>query len=399
MRRIASLVVLGCVVWGLGCSTPAAVAAAGDALPVQDIDFGENPVAGDAAPKDGGQEILFGPQIPAKVCKGKGEIGECDTSDECASGQHCDPCTKVCAPERVLCDPCENDAQCKKALVDGKAGSVCLAYPTGNFCGLVCLGTAGCPQGFSCEKVTGADQMQCIPKTKSCAPGSGVCKADGDCPYTLVCNPEFKACVKGCLADESCPSGKVCSLGHCVPPCAVKADCSKLSAEADCVDQHCKIPGGCLSSIECVAPQTHCDLKSHKCVPGCEVDADCKDYAKVCEAGACVKKGCTENWQCAYQEICDVAKATCVKAEGPFCAPCDEKDDKVTACGGKPNACFGFKDAEDKDKGQFCGLVCGSEPGGPCPQGWACQELKDDKGAPKGKFCLRPCYTKPVGVP
>jgi hypothetical protein len=324
----------------------------------------------------------------------------CDDDGNCASGEYCDDCTRTCRKSRKTCEPCEADEQCAKALVDSKPWSACLSYQGGgSFCGLGCLSDAGCGQGFQCLAVAGLSVKQCIPKTGSCAAGSGSCKVDGDCPFQFVCNPDYGACIKGCTSDTMCATGTVCSLSHCVPPCAADGDCATFSTDAKCLEQHCKFPGGCLVSDECPDKQTHCDLKVHKCVPGCEVDADCKDLSEQCQGGQCAKKGCTKNWQCGYFQVCDVPTGQCQPAQGKYCDPCDPNDENVAACGGKPQKCFGFKDQAGADKGNFCGITCGAEAGGPCPQGWACQELKDDKGASQGKYCLRPCYSKPVGGP
>jgi hypothetical protein len=331
-------------------------------------------------------------------CKGKNEDGECDLIATCGTGDYCDPCTKKCVKERLLCDPCSDDVQCKNAVVDKKPGSACLAYKSGgSFCGLMCLSNAGCPKGFSCVAVEGVPQKQCVPNTGSCAPGSGACSKDGDCPFQFVCSSDWKACVKGCTADGACAQGLVCSLGHCVDPCKADGDCEKLATGAKCDAGHCKFPGGCLSSLECPDKETHCNLATHKCEPGCKDDADCKDAYFQCEGSKCVKKGCDANWQCPYAQVCDVKTGQCQPMTGLHCAKCDPEDKEVKACGGKPNLCFKMQDAQGNDKGAFCGLTCDeTAPGGPCPQGWACKELKDDKGASQGKFCLRPCYSEPV---
>ncbi len=154
-----------------------------------------------------------------------------------------------------------------------------------------------------------------------------------------------------------------------------------------------------MGSDDCATPETHCDVATHLCVPGCVLDSDCKDFGKQCQATKCVTKGCEANYQCAFGQVCDVATGACKKAEGLYCAKCDPNDQDAKACGGKPNACLQFKDAKDQDKGAFCGVTCGSDPGGPCPQGWQCTELKDDKGQSQGKLCLRPCYNTPVAPP
>lgn len=382
----------------LGCSSPAAPAGTADVW--YGTDLGPNPGKADTAGTKGDGA---GPTSDAKSvgdveainCVAPGK-GDCDLSSECGSGQYCDPCLRKCADGRGPCEPCSADVQCKNAVVDGQPGSVCLAYPTGNFCGLACLSAAGCPAGYSCETLAGVTAKQCVPKTKSCAPGSGACKADSDCPYTTVCSVDYGVCIKGCTADANCVAGTVCSLGHCVAPCKADSDCKSLAAEAVCTDQRCKIPGGCLGSEECEAKETHCDMATHKCAPGCVTDSDCKDFGMKCDAAKCVQKGCVKNWECPFGNVCDVATGQCKLAEGLYCAKCDPNDQDVKACGGKPNMCFSMKDAKDQDKGAFCGITCGTDPGGPCPQGYQCTDIKDDKGVSQGKVCIRPCYATPV---
>lgn len=398
-RLIGGLAAAGAVLLA-GCSEPSSGTQGPDVW--YGTDLGANPgkadSAGDAsAAKDttGASDAAAG-DIEATVCVAPGK-GECDSQGECGTGEYCDPCLRKCAAAREVCDPCNADVQCKNAVVDGQPGSACLTYPTGgSFCGRACLSAAGCPKGYSCEQLAGLPAKQCVPNTKTCAPGAGACKLDGDCPFTMVCSVDYGVCVKGCSADEACASGNVCSLGHCVPPCSGDGDCKVLASEAVCVEKKCKIPGGCLGSEECEAKESHCDPATHKCAPGCWTDADCKDFAKKCENTKCVTKGCTKNYECAYGTVCDIPSGQCKPFEGLYCAKCDPNDQEVKACGGKPNACFSFKDAQDQDKGSFCGIVCGSDPAGPCPSGWKCEELKDDKGASQGKFCLRPCYNTPV---
>lgn len=380
------------------CSEPApAASGSGDTVSLTDL-LGPNPGKLDGG--SGGDSATSTDSavgtVAAAQCVAPGK-GECDEASECGSGNYCDPCLRKCQPEREVCEPCDADVQCKNALVDGKPGSVCLAYAAGgSFCGRACLSAAGCPQGYTCESLPGIAALQCVPKTKSCGKAAGACQSDADCPFTTICKVEWGVCAKGCSDDSVCAAGKLCSLGHCVEPCTGDGDCAKISAEAKCVDKKCKIPGGCLAAEECPAKETHCDPKTHKCAPGCKTDFDCKDFANKCEASKCVPKGCTKNWECPYFHVCDAATGQCKKAEGLYCAKCDASDQDAKACGGKPNACFKFQDAEGKDKGEFCAIACGSDPAGACPQGWQCKDIKDDKGNSQGKLCLRPCYSVPV---
>lgn len=325
---------------------------------------------------------------------------QCDVDSHCGSGQYCDPCARTCKPVRKLCDPCSADHECAKSVVDGKPWSACLSFAAGgSFCGLGCLADAGCGPGYTCAAVQGVAVKQCVPKTGVCGGGGGACQSDGQCPYGSVCSADWGVCVKGCTADTMCASGTVCALGHCVPPCTGDGDCADLSGQAKCLNQKCAIPGGCLDSSECPDKATHCDLASHLCKPGCQVDGDCKDAGQACVGGTCKAVGCSQNWQCALGQVCQVASGQCQPAGGKHCAVCDPNDQQVAACGGKPSLCIGFQDQAGADKGHFCALPCGNDPGGPCPQGWACKEIKDDKGASQGKFCLRPCYQTPVPTP
>lgn len=330
---------------------------------------------------------------PDKVCV---NVGECEAAVECGSGFYCDPCTKTCEEERVLCEPCDSNAQCEKADL----GSVCIPYANGvSACGLACLGDAGCPKDHSCVEVAGANEKQCVPNTNSCQPNAGDCANDADCPFGSICNASFGTCLKGCTEDTACPGGQVCSLFRCVAPCTTDESCKEQNPAAICEDERCKIPGGCLSSAECLEPETYCDLNTNKCVPGCKVDSDCKDFAKACENDACVTKGCEANWSCAWGEVCDVGSGVCEKAEGPYCGECDASDETAAACGGEPNRCLTFTDPEtEEEKGDFCLVLCSTDPGGPCPQGYSAQELQDQDGNSEGCFCVRQCWITPPGL-
>jgi hypothetical protein len=354
-------------------------------------DAGAGSSSGDAT---AGEDVGGGP-IDAKKCVAQGK-GDCDEASECGSEQYCDPCLRKCLAPRNPCDPCTADIQCAKA----EHGSACLPYASGGtFCGHACQSDVGCPKGFACKTVAGLSppqDKQCVPKTGTCGKSTDGCKLDSDCPFTKICNAEFGVCIKGCAAKESCPTGKVCSLFRCSDPCTGDSECAKLASEAKCDGGICKIPGGCLGPPDCPDKATYCDLKAHKCKPGCQVDPDCKETAKKCEAGACVEKGCLENWECAFEQVCDTTVGKCKKAEGKFCAKCDSKDAKATACDGEPNKCFAFEDKDGKKLGEFCAVVCSSAASGACPQGYQCQEVPDDKGNPIGKFCMRQCWQTPV---
>ena len=319
--------------------------------------------------------------------------GECDENSECGSDFYCDTCLRKCLTPRKVCEPCTLNGQCDLA----DQGSLCLPYASGGtYCGRACIGDAGCPKGYSCKAVEGSDVKQCLPKAGDCAPASGACKTDADCPFTTICAADYGQCLKGCSGDNECPSGKVCSLFRCVDPCSSDADCVSQSAEAKCVDKRCVIPGGCIGPADCVEKATFCDEEDNKCKPGCKTDFDCKEFGKKCEAGTCVTKGCVENWECAFGQVCNPGTGKCVVPPEPYCGACDAQDQEVKACGGKPAFCVGLKDENDKEVGDFCFLPCKSDPAGPCPQGYQCQDIKDQNGASQGTYCVRQCWVNPV---
>ena len=342
---------------------------------------------GDAGASSGGS-------VEAKKCVAYGK-GDCDENSECNSEQYCDPCLRKCLTPLKPCDPCTADIQCAKA----EHGSACLPYASGGtYCGQACQTDVGCPKGFACKTVPGLSapqDKQCVPKKGGCGKSAGGCETDADCPFTKICNAELGVCIKGCGSNEECPTGKVCSLFRCTEPCGTDADCAKLASEAKCDGKICKIPGGCLGPPDCPEKATYCDMAEHKCKPGCKVDADCKETAKKCEVGNCVDKGCTANWECSFEQVCDLASGKCKKAEGKFCAKCDAQDKAAAACGGEPHKCFSFQDKDGKKVGDYCAITCSNAQTGPCPQGYQCQEVPDQDGKPIGKFCMRQCWTSP----
>lgn len=366
-----------------GASSGASSSGAGDA--------GASSSSGADGSGDGASS---GGVIEAEKCLAKGK-GDCDENSECSSDLYCDPCKRKCLTPRKVCEPCTTDAQCDKA----ESGSACMTFKSGGtFCGGACYEDVGCPPTHKCAEIpglTGLQKKQCVPKTGSCAEGSGACKKDTDCPYTMICNADYGTCIKGCGADAECPSAKVCSLFRCSDPCTADAECTKLAPEAKCVAKKCTIPGGCLGPADCPEKETFCDGEAHKCKPGCVVDSDCKDFAKKCSSGKCEAKGCTANWECAFEEVCDITAGKCVKAEGKFCAKCDAQDEKAVACDGAPHKCFAFQDKDGNKLGDFCAIACSDAKVGPCPQGYQCQEVPDQDGNPIGNFCLRQCWQSP----
>jgi hypothetical protein len=299
----------------------------------------------------------------------------CNNDSNCGFDDYCDPCLSVCRPRLALCDPCNSDEEC------GEAGDNCLDYSSGGrFCGQAC-GT--CPVGYQCNGALG----QCVALSGSCL-SVRECEEPADCPRGETCSATF-ICVPGCTGDEACPGEQVCSAGACVDPCT---DASECPAGAECADGRCVVPGGCVTSRDCVEFQTYCDTNTQQCVPGCEVDLDCGEASLACEGGACVPRGCVGNYSCAFDQVCDAATGQCVEAEGPYCDACNGDD--VNSCG-NANACVTFQDDDGNDAGAFCLVECVDDPLNACPQGYGCQELDlGDEGV--RNVCVRQCQRDPA---
>jgi hypothetical protein len=334
-------------------------------------------------------------------CDGTGEVCDCQglcvvpsgracTEDRnCGVPNWCNPCTNHCEPQKNLCESCTLGRGCKDL-------GECLPYASGgNFCGLACVTSAGCPTGYSCLAVAGAGS-QCVANSGTCV-DLGLCATDAECPLGEVCNAQSRVCGPGCTEDGQCQQGTVCVQARCVPPCGGDGDCV---SPATCQAGKCKIPGACEAAVDCPTPETYCDRVSGQCVGGCQVDADCRNAAKICQANACVDKGCQHNYECAFGQVCNKGNGQCVPypASEPYCAVCDPQAENDPACP-SPNICVSFQDENQQPLGDHCLVPCKNDPIDRCPSGWQCQRLEDPETGAEQFFCARPCYLTPVTTP
>ena len=322
----------------------------------------------------------------AKACVPSGLL-ECVEDKNCGSGNYCDGCTGMCYPLKELCAPCGVDGECEGT------GSKCLSLLSGaQVCGLACLNDYGCPKGYSCEEIPGLNNDQCVPSTGDCdAPVD--CVEDSDCPALLICS-EDNLCVQGCPDDDSCPQGKVCEGGRCIGACDEDGG-SPCPEDKICVDGHCTVEGGCITSADCPESETYCDLEKDLCVPGCQVDADCKSAGLKCDSGSCVTKGCTANFFCGFGEVCNLGSGVCEIPPEPHCETCSPDSDTTCNVSGNGNQCLTFADEEGNEKGSFCLVSCGEDPQNPCPQGYSCEEVEVEEGVTT-PLCVRDCSVPPV---
>lgn len=335
-------------------------------------------------------------------CSGAGEVCDCHgdcvvaggtacTEDRnCGVPRWCNTCTGFCEDQVGLCQTCETDNAC---LDQG----ACLTYRSGGmFCGLGCVTDAGCPQGFACLGVEGEAVKQCVARSGACE-DLGLCQDDRECPVGQICSETTRACAPGCVEDGQCQSGQVCVGGRCGPPCSGDGDCTPPAVcEAG---GKCRIPGACSEPNDCPEPETYCSRQSGMCEPGCQIDADCKDAAKICTDERCVDKGCQHNFECAFGNVCDQASGDCVPFDPsePHCASCDAEASDNASCP-DPNICVRFQDEEEQPLGDFCLVPCKDDPIDRCPSGWQCQNIGDPESGEGRFFCARPCYSNPVGA-
>ena len=327
----------------------------------------------------------------AELPCGEGEscdscVGVCVRSDgpfcvedqNCPSfDQFCDQCSQQCLPRLGICEPCIDNYQC------GEAADRCLVYSDGaTFCGRACGAGFACPTGSTCSEEHG----QCIPLSGDCL-SEDACSEDDECSGIQVCSAHG-VCVDGCSSDDVCPSPTVCSAGRCEDPCLGPEDCD---GENECVEGHCRRPGGCNTSRDCPEAETHCDRALGLCVDGCEVDGDCLTYTQMCVEEACVHRPCRGAYACGFGQICDDASGHCTESTDPHCAECNGDD--PDSCGAN-NLCAAFQDEDGNDLGAFCLLACSDDPLNPCPNGWQCTEVETQDGVMN--LCHRACYDSPI---
>jgi len=316
---------------------------------------------------------------------------ECTEDKNCGSGGYCDPCIGRCQDLKMMCAPCGEDNECSGT------GSRCLQFKDGeSYCGRGCISAVGCVDaahsssvGFDCVAIDGIPDNQCLPISGSCESPT-LCTLDSDCPPLEYCNADVGMCAVGCVYDQECPTGTVCSALRCQEPCSGDASCPSGYICDD--GGHCKPEGGCITAADCPLPETFCEDATKTCQPGCASDIDCKQSKKMCQEGKCVDKPCPGNFWCAFGQVCTAGG--CQEAVGPFCATCDPQGDSDAQCG-SGGLCLSFQDDDGNDQGSFCAPACAAGDD-PCPKGYNCQEVSDQDGQPVGQVCTRDCTYNPL---
>ena len=310
----------------------------------------------------------------------------CRSNLSCMTTEYCDMCSEQCKARAPQCGACLSDDGCDPRAVCVGLGRLGNGATTQvGYCARRCQGSCDVVGAtYECRELS-ADVQACVPREGECS-ASTQCASDSDCPPDRFCSERME-CQVGCAGDVSCPMGQVCQGLRCAPPCNAESPCPAGQECAD--DGHCRIPGGCSTSAECLEPETYCDREMQLCVSGCQVDNDCLDATMECLGGTCRPRGCSGNYQCAFGQICNQETNMCQDAPGNHCmVGCDPQAEM--ACGGEGSRCLSLQDADGNALGDFCFEACEPAPN-ECPKGYSCNELMDENGAAMGSLCMRDC--------
>jgi hypothetical protein len=254
--------------------------------------------------------------------------------------------------------PCDENADCDGGFrMDTLAGRRCAA---------ACVDA--CPDGFRCQKASGADELfWCVPTWGLyCRP----CFDDKDCDAAGVSDA---ACVRfgdaggfcgsACSGDDDCPAGASCQTVQRVEGGQVQQCVSGPTASAP--------PCACSSAAQLAQWKTACwlteqddaggDKRRCKGVRGCGVDGLAPCLPLTGEAQLCVDVQCSEPG----------SGGTIAKADG---SPCDDGEACTAndtcaagACVGGTYTCACDVDADCKDDGNLCNGVPYCDKSGESP--------------------------------
>lgn len=184
-------------------------------------------------------------------------------SENCSRFWECGPNLETCLFECASCPEGVQQCQGQQALTfDPK-----YKYPDGPVCDW--------PNNVECTNTGG--ECDCLP-WQHCVGGK--------------CSPQ-------CEEDSHCPAGYSCS------------DCKwceglKCSSDNECKHDKCDAPTNPHTTCE------YCDSVSDGCVPGCPDDSLCPSNYPVCgHGGGPHLCGCSEDMDCAGDEICNIGTHEC----------------------------------------------------------------------------------------
>lgn len=208
----------------------------------------------------------------------------CTADADCtASGQVCEPATKLCVP---------------------------------------CVKTGDCPSGGHCLG------NRCV----TFAP----CSSKADCSAGQLCDPTRGVCVS-CMVDKDCGAGRDCRANQCVVAavCEYNSDCPTSACDTAnnrCID--------CVDDSNCGSIKKRCLL--NVCRTICTSNADCSPLGMVCESssGTCwqcvTNKDCPASWYCLMSvcvpDVCDATQSACSGTSVASCGSDGDVFDSYTSC-------------------------------------------------------------------
>ena len=168
----------------------------------------------------------------------------CSTNDDCigsASGPYCDPTSGACV-----------------ACLAGDPSSC----PEGTYCdpgSFACV--AGCDSQEDCDVATDAGTLVCDPVTHECVG----CLTDDQCPPGLLCSDS--SCKPGCTTQHPCPGTQGCCGGQCVDTNTSMDHCGACDQACILANATSQCSGGQCLLLSCEPGFESCDLNIAN---GCE---------------------------------------------------------------------------------------------------------------------------------
>lgn len=133
----------------------------------------------------------------------------------------------------------------------------------------------------------------------ACQPLPSTCP----CPMESYCDIAQNTCVRGCLDDAYCDTGRICGD-------------NRTCAE------------GCREDEQCTTPGNICE--GELCQIGCRTDEQCTTAGQICESLSC-RAGCRAANDCTVPgQLCHLSISTCGTCNDP-----DEEDDTTVSTRGR----------------------------------------------------------------
>lgn len=301
-------------------------------------------------------------EVTPKGC-GNGKKAKSEACDD-NNNLNGDGCSYDCKKEAIP-PHCGTD----KGVVQAAEGEECDDGNTknGDGCSLTCKlenkagGPGGAPAALKCDPVCAKDQE---------------CKANPDPKATKkticvgICSPACEAWQTCAPTDPAKPETVACAFLK--DKCNVEADCKDATKTCDAVNHNCIVKKNCKSHAECnpdPLPTQFCDVDKLLCFPLLMAGNSCKsdkgesqnDY---CASGVCSDKpdskcGCKIKEDCAQNQLCDISTKVC-KDKLAVGAACNvAKPEECISGNCKDSVCLCNKSSECPD-GKYCGAAKGN---------------------------------------